>query len=85
MRDEGKTNENGYRGTAEILPSQKEFILFTVHFIHRRQNLYYTDKSTRVPTLYTKRSCLIIETHEMKLPAYSLYADINARGGFGLL
>lgn len=53
MRDEGKTNENGYRGTAEILPSQKEFILFTVHFIHRTQNLYYTDKSTRVPTLYT--------------------------------
>lgn len=37
----------------QFLPSQKEFILFKVHFIHRTQNLYYTDKSTRVPTLYT--------------------------------
>lgn len=53
MRDEGKAKENGYRGTAEFLPSQKEFILFTVPFIHRTQHLYYTDKSTRVPTLYT--------------------------------
>lgn len=45
---------------------------------------HYMGKSTESLVHYTYRSCSVMETHAMKLPERSFYADLNGRGGLKL-